>query len=25
MQAEGNAYLQAEFPQMDYIRSARVL
>lgn len=25
MQAEGNAYLQAEFPMLDYIRSARVL
>lgn len=25
MQTEGNAYLRAEFPQLDYIRSARVL
>jgi peptidyl-prolyl cis-trans isomerase A (cyclophilin A) len=25
LQAEGNAYLRAEFPQLDYIRSARIL
>lgn len=25
LQSEGNAYLQAEFPQMDYIRAARIL